>query len=345
MKFRHACIESLTAVLPDEIWSSVEIEQRLRPVYERLKLPEGRLELMTGIKARRMWAAGTRPSDASAAAGKAVLEHSAFEPEQIEAFIHCAVSRDMLEPATASFAHHKIGLGPRAQVFDLSNACLGFLNGLVTLGAMIDAGQIRCGMVVAGENGRPLVEQTLQQLLNPALSRNDIKPFFANLTIGSGAVAAIVCHEDFLPAGNPKHRLIAGAHLAATQHSELCQGDTADGGLQMQTDSEQLLLAGVQVALDTWNLFEKETGWTRQTPSRFICHQVGSMHRRKLYETVGLDLSRDFSTFETLGNTGSAALPTALALAVEQGAVKAGDKVALLGIGSGINSLMLAVEW
>ena len=345
MRFRHACIESLETVLPGEIWSSAEIEERLRPVYGRLKLPEGRLELMTGIKARRMWPAGTRPSDASALAGRAVLKKSAFQPDQIEAFIHCAVSRDMLEPATASFAHHKIGLGARAQVFDLSNACLGFLNGLVTLGAMIDAGQIRCGMVVAGENGRPLVEQTLQQLLNPGLSRNDIKPFFANLTIGSGAVAAIICHEDLLPVGAKKHRLIAGAALAATKHSELCQGDTADGGLQMQTDSEQLLLAGVQVALDTWNLFEQETGWTRETPNRFICHQVGSTHRRKLYETVGLDLNRDFSTFETLGNTGSAALPTALALAVDQGAVKSGDKVALLGIGSGINSLMLAVEW
>lgn len=344
MRFRHACIESLETVLPEEIWSSTQIEEQLRPVYERLKLPFGRLELMTGIKARRMWTGGTRPSDASAAAGRAVLKKSIFKADQIEAFIHCAVSRDMLEPATASFAHHKIGLGPRAQVFDLSNACLGFLNGLVTLGAMIDAGQIRCGMVVAGENGRPLVEQTLQQLMNPALNRNDIKPYFANLTIGSGAVAAIVCHEDLLPAGS-KHRLIAGAALASTQHSELCQGDTAGGGLQMQTDSEQLLLAGVQVALDTWNLFEQESGWTRETPNRFICHQVGSTHRRKLYETVGLDLERDFSTFESLGNTGSAALPTALSLAVEQGAVKPGDKVALLGIGSGINSLMLAVEW
>ena len=57
---------------------------------------------------------------------------------------------------------------------------------------------------------------------------------------------------------------------------------------------------------------------------RIITHQVGSTHRRKLYETVGLDLAKDFSTFETLGNTGSAAL---------------------LGIGSGLNCLMLAVEW
>lgn len=344
MRFRHACIESLATVLPEEIWTSVQIEERLRPLYDRLKLPAGRLELMTGIKERRQWPAGTKPSDASAKAGKAVLKRSGLKAEQVETFIHCAVSRDMLEPATASFAHHKIGLGASCQIFDLSNACLGFLNGLVTLGAMIDSGQIKCGMIVAGENGRPLVEQTVQHLLTAPLNRNEIKPFFANLTIGSGAVAAIVCHEDLLPTG-PKHRLLAGAYLSATQHSELCQGDTSGQGLQMETDSEQLLVAGVEVAKETWQKFEHETGWNRATPDHFICHQVGSMHRRKLYETVGLDLAKDFSTFETLGNTGSAALPTALALAVDRRVIKPGHKAALLGIGSGINSLMLAVEW
>ena len=344
MHFRHACIESLAAVLPDEIWTSHQIEARLQPLYERLKLPAGRLELMTGIKERRMWPAGTRPSEASAQAGRAVLAQSQFKSDHIEAFIHCAVSRDMLEPATAAFAHHKIGLGAHTQIFDLSNACLGFLNGLVTLGAMVDAGHIRCGLVVAGENGRPLVEQTLAHLLTAPLDRNAIKPFFANLTIGSGAVGAIVCHEDLLPTG-PKHRLLAGAYLAATQHSALCQGDTAGDGLAMQTDSEQLLLAGVAVAHDTWQLFAKETGWNCSTPDRIICHQVGHTHRKKLFERLDLDLAKDFSTFETLGNTGSAALPTALALAATQGAIKVGDKVALLGIGSGINSLMLGVEW
>ncbi len=346
MRFQKACIESLAAVLPEESWSSADIEAKLRPLYERLKLPEGRLELMTGIKARRFWPAGTKPSDASAAAGKAVLAKSSFKPEQMEVFLHSAVCRDMLEPATATFAHHRIGLGPDCQIFDVSNACLGFLNGLVTLGAMIDAGQIRCGMVAAGENGRPLVEETIRHLLAANLDRNAIKPFFANLTIGSGAVAAIVCHEDLLPAGAPKHRLVAGAVHSATKHSELCQGDSGgSGSLVMQTDSEQLLIAGVEVARKTWEKFEQETGWNRETPQRFICHQVGSMHRKKLYETVGLDLARDFSTFETCGNVGSVSLPATLAASVEAGAVKSGDKVALLGIGSGINCMMLAVEW
>ena len=345
MRFRHACIESIATVLPEESWTSADLEERLRPLYERLKLPHGRLELMTGIKARRFWPEGTRPSDASAAAGNTVLAHSRIARGEIEVLIHAAVCRDMLEPATATFVHHQLGLGPRTHVFDISNACLGFLNAMVTLGAMIDAGQIRCGMIVAGENGRPLVEQTIRHLLTAPLDRNTIKPFFANLTIGSGAVAAVLCHESMISAEQPKHRLVAGVCSSATQHSDLCQGGHAEeGGLAMQTDSEQLLLAGVETARTTWHAFEAETGWNRTTPARIICHQVGATHRRKLYETVGLDPAKDFSTFETLGNTGSAALPTALALAVEQGAVRPGDKVALLGIGSGINCLMLVVE-
>jgi 3-oxoacyl-[acyl-carrier-protein] synthase-3 len=344
MLFHATCLESLAVALPEEILTSVEIEARLRPLYERLKLPEGRLELMTGIRERRVWPTGTRPSDASAAAGKAVLARSGLQAEQVELFIHSAVCRDMLEPATASFAHRKIGLSATAQIFDVSNACLGFLNSLTIAAGLIESGQIKCALVAAGENGGPLVEQTLQTLLTQPLDRNGIKPYFANLTIGSGAVAAIVCHQD-LVSGRP-HRLLGGVARAETRHSELCQGDThgADS-LAMQTDSEALLVAGLALARDTWRDFTATTGWSEARVNRFICHQVGSTHRRKLYEALGLDLAKDFSTFETLGNTGSVALPATLAAAVAAGAVRDGDKVSLLGIGSGLNSLMLALEW
>jgi acyl-CoA:acyl-CoA alkyltransferase len=72
---------------------------------------------------------------------------------------------------------------------------------------------------------------------------------------------------------------------------------------------------------------------------------VGSTHRRKLYEALALDLTKDFSTFETLGNTGSVALPSTLARAAEAGALQPGERVGLLGIGSGLNCLMLGLEW
>ncbi|MCF7686789.1 MAG: 3-oxoacyl-ACP synthase III [Cephaloticoccus sp.] len=344
MKFSRTCIESLAVALPDDILSSAEIERRLQPLYERLRLPEGRLELMTGIRERRIWPEGTRPSDASAAAGKAALAKSGIAPQQVELFIHGAVCRDMLEPATASFAHRKIGLPATTQIFDVSNACLGFLNSLTIAASMIESGQIRCALIVAGENSRPLVEETLQTLLTRPLDRNGIKPYFANLTIGSGAVAAVVCHEDLVK--GRVHRLVGGVARSATAHSELCQGDThgADS-LAMQTDSEALLIAGVELARTTWHDFSERIGWNASDIDRFICHQVGSIHRRKLYETLGLDLAKDFSTFETLGNTGSVALPATLAAAIDAKCVVPGNKVGLLGIGSGLNCLMLALEW
>ena len=185
------------------------------------------------------------------------------------------------------------------------------------------------------------MEQTLRTLVERPLTRNEIKPYFANLTIGSGAVGAIVCHRSRVK--GRAHRLLGGVARAATQHSELCQGDShGTESLAMQTDSEQLLVAGVELAQQTWLDFTAEQG---AAFDRFICHQVGSAHRRKLYETLGLDLAKDFSTFETLGNTGSVALPATLEAAVSAGAIQEGQRIGLLGIGSGLNCLMLALEW
>jgi 3-oxoacyl-[acyl-carrier-protein] synthase-3 len=72
---------------------------------------------------------------------------------------------------------------------------------------------------------------------------------------------------------------------------------------------------------------------------------VGRAHRKLLLETLALDPAADFTTYETLGNTGSVALPVTAAMGVEQGRVQPGDRVALLGIGSGINVVMLGLDW
>ena len=64
-----------------------------------------------------------------------------------------------------------------------------------------------------------------------------------------------------------------------------------------------------------------------------------------MLETLGLDPTIDYATFDRLGNTGAVALPTAAALGIENGHVHKGDRVAMLGIGSGINVVMLGVEW
>jgi acyl-CoA:acyl-CoA alkyltransferase len=49
MQYHNVCLEAIAYTLPDEVVTSAEIEARLEPLYTRLRLPEGRLELMTGI--------------------------------------------------------------------------------------------------------------------------------------------------------------------------------------------------------------------------------------------------------------------------------------------------------
>jgi 3-oxoacyl-[acyl-carrier-protein] synthase-3 len=343
MHFKNVVLESLATALPPVALTSAALEERLRPLYERLKLPFGRLELMTGIKERRFWEPGTRPSAASARAVRAVLAKTTVPASALGLLVHGAVSRDMLEPATAAFVHRESGLPAQMQVLDLSNACLGFLNACTLLGGMIECGQVRAGIVACGENGGPLVEETIRRLCTSPLDRQQIKPYFANLTIGSGAVAAVLCHRDLAPAGSP--RLVGGVARAASEFSALCMGDRTEGeALAMQTDSEQLLVAGVETARLTWEDLRRELGYGEADFDRFVCHQVGVMHRKKLYETLGLDLAKDFSTFETMGNTGSVALPFTLAQARESGFITTGQRVGLLGIGSGINCVMLVLE-
>lgn len=344
MIFRSAVIDSLAYISPPTAWSSALIEEKLKPLYDRLRLPEGRLELMTGIKERRFWDHDVRPSEIAAEAGREALAQSGIDPQRIEVCIHASVCRDMLEPATASFVHRMTGLGDHTQLFDVSNACLGFLNAFGMLSAMIDSGQIKAGLVVSGENGKPLLERTIELLLERDLNRKTIKPYFANLTIGAGAVAAVVCHESLSPNG---HRLLGGISMTDTASNDLCQGAaSAQGpGLEMLTDSEELLMAGVALAERSWDRFKSEMGWDETTPDRVISHQVGAAHQRLLFDRLKLDPAKDFVSYPEFGNTGSAALPITLARAAEAGFVQKGHKVALLGIGSGLNCMMLAAQW
>ena len=57
MHYQNVCLESLAYTLPEEIVTSDQIESMLSPLYQRLRLPAGRLELMTGIRERRFWPA------------------------------------------------------------------------------------------------------------------------------------------------------------------------------------------------------------------------------------------------------------------------------------------------
>lgn len=348
MRFEHVCLESFGYALPEQVVSSADLEARLEPVYERFGLHVGRLELMTGIAERRFWKPGLMPSDAATLAGRRALEASQVSPDQIECLFHTAVSRDCLEPATASVVHHNLDLCQDALIYDISNACLGFINGMINLANMIELGQIKRGLIVAGESSRQLVETTINALLtNTELTKRELNGAFASLTIGSGAVALVMAHDSVSRTG---HRLVGGVFRAATRHNELCRGseDTgfaANSRMVMNTDAETLLIHGCELAAETWQRFTQTLGWSARDLDRTFTHQVGVAHRDQLYEAIGMPLEKDFATLPFLGNVGSVSLPITMAMGLEQDPPTRAERIAMLGIGSGLNSVMLGVQW
>lgn len=348
LRYENVCLETLAYTVPDEILTSEELEARLQPLYSRLRLPEGRLELMTGIRERRLWAPGTMPGEISIQTAAKALQQSGIDKQQVGALIHGSVCRDYMEPATAAGVHHGLGLPPECTLYDVSNACLGLLSGMVQVANMIELGQIQAGIVVGTESSRMLVETTIRKLNeDQSLTRNDVKLAVASMTIGSGSAAILLAHRSISRTGN---RLLGGLSWTNTDFCHLCRSgrDASIGGDHqplMWTDSENLMHEGVRTAQAAFGRFLNAVGWRAEDIRRAFCHQVGRMHRKLLFDALGLDASLDYSTLEWLGNTGSVALPITAAVGVENGCVRPGDRVALMGIGSGINVLMLGVQF
>lgn len=343
MRYENVFIEAFDYHLPDTVLTSFEIEDRIAGLYDKLGFEKGRLEALSGIKERRMWPLGTRPSDIAAKAGAKVLEKVEVDRRKIGAVIHTGVCRDLMEPATAVFVHEKLKLDPHCAVFDISNACLGFINGMFMAANMIELGQIESALIISGENSAPIYEDTIRVLNKPEnMSDLSFKAHIANFTLGSGAMACVLTHKNI---ATTNHKLLGGVFQADTSASEFCMASGDNQNQMMQTNTKELMKYGIRLTAVTWELFKREMEWTKESVDQFATHQISIQHQTKVYEALGLDISKDNPTFATLGNTGSVAAPISFAMAVEQGRITEGHNVCVMGIGSGLNCFMMGVNW
>jgi 3-oxoacyl-[acyl-carrier-protein] synthase-3 len=279
-------------------------------------------------------------------AGRKAIEAAGIDRERIGMLIYGAVCRENLEPASACAVADALGLPPGCQIYDVSNACLGVLNGMVNVANAIELGQIRAGLVVACESAREIVDLTIARL-NRAKNMEILRKTVATLTGGSGAVAVLL--SDGSLAG-PGHRIMGGVARSAPEHHRLCvwgpdTGIPGGTGHMAETDALKVLQNGVALGIDTFREFRGALALPDSKPDKIICHQVGATHQRTMLDAIGIPADRDFTTFRFLGNVGTVSLPITAAIAHERGFLVSGDTVGFLGIGSGLNCLMLGVEW
>jgi 3-oxoacyl-[acyl-carrier-protein] synthase III len=347
MRYTRVYIDSIGYELPPVVVTSAELEARLKGLYEALHIPEGQLEALTGIAERRWWNADYPVSEGAIAAARHALEGSNVRPDELDVMIYAGVCRELFEPATACRVAAGVGVSPGAAVYDLSNACLGVLNGMVDIANRIELGQVRAGMVVSCETAREINDIMIDRMLE-ARSMDAFKDSLATLTGGSGAAAVLLTDGSF--SAGRRRRLLGGVTQTAPQFHALCRWgiDAIRPRVFQQfmtTDSISVLKHGVDLGLRTWSAFLRKVGWMREQIDKVICHQVGAGHRETVLRVLGISEDKDFSTFPYLGNIGTVSLPLTAALAEDREFLQPGDRVAFLGIGSGLNCMMLGLEW
>ncbi len=331
---RNVALLSVSSTLASRVTTSEEIDARLKPVLKRLKLPQRLLQRVAGVHERRNWEGDQTFYTAAIDAGKRAMASAGITPDKVGMLINTSVTRKHLEPSVAVKMHDGLGLPSSAINFDIANACLGFVNGMTLASQLIDAGQIEYAVIIDGEDADEIQDNTIERLGRPDIDRTQFMSEFASLTLGSGAAAAVLGRADDNPNG---HRILGGVTRAATQFNELCVG-SVDG---MFTDAKALLKGGMQLVTSAWK--DARTDWSWASMDRYIMHQVSDVHTNAIIKAIGIDRERVPLTYPTLGNVGPASIP--ITLASQADSLNRGDRVLLMGVGSGLNTAMMELAW
>lgn len=349
-RFNNVCLQSFAVHLPPNEITSAQIEDQLGALYKKLGIPFGTLEKLSGVKSRYLWNPGTRPSQVATEACRVVMQKSGINKTDIGLLLNCSITRDYFEPATAILVHSNLGLAESTMAFDITNACMGFLNGVLTASNMIESGMIKSALVVSGETiERPLEACVKYILENPNIGREELLKLVPTFTLGSGAVAYLLTHKSL---DSSAHKILGGTTRSASQFSDLCIGNgdyfteqVEDFNPIMTTESAKLISSAATLGARTWKDTATLLDWVKQDINHIFCHQVGKQVNKAFYAEIGVDIEKEYTIYPKYGNLASAALPSALALGSEEKPLKAGEKILLMGFGSGLNSLFLGLEW
>jgi 3-oxoacyl-[acyl-carrier-protein] synthase-3 len=269
----------------------------------------------TGIRRRHMAAPGESTADMAAAACREALAQAGAEASEVDAIILATATPDSAFPSTATRVQEKLGIA-QGFSFDISAACTGFIYAVGVADSMIRAGNCRNVLVVGAEAFTRILDWT---------DRGTCVLF------GDGAGAVLLRAEDAGCAPDP--RGILSTHL----HSDGRHGDIlqVEGGLVRMAGREVFrhavskLASAVDEALAANGLAKSDVQWL--VPHQANLRIIDAMGRK-----LGLPPERVVVTVDRHANTSAASIPLALAEAVRDGRIKAGDMVLMEAIGGGL---------
>ncbi len=269
----------------------------------------------TGIEQRHI---GGTTASLSIESGRKALEMSGVDPLSIDALILATTTPDRTVPATSAAVQH--GLGLRCGAFDVNAACSGFVYGLVTAHGLIAIG-MRNILVIGTDTLSRITDWT---------DRNTA------ILFADGSGAAVIQATD-----GPGQLLGWDIDADGSLENLLY----ADIGKTLYMEGKEVFRRAVRIMVDSAEKSLKAARLTTSDITLVAPHQANIRIIEAACKRLDIPMSKTSWVGNKTGNTSSASIPLALFDAADNGRLKTGDNVLLVGFGAGMTAASAVIKW
>ncbi|TFE24983.1 beta-ketoacyl-ACP synthase III [Cohnella luojiensis] len=289
----------------------------------------------TGIRERRIAAQEQATSDLAYEASVQALKSAGISAEELDLIIVATITPDMFFPSTACLLQEKLG-AKKAAAFDLSAACSGFIYGLANATGFIKMGMYRHVLVVGAECLSRITDYT---------DRN------TSILFGDGAGAVILGE---VPEGRGFKSFKLGADGSGGELLKI-----SGGGSRLPSTEQSVSERRHYIEMNGRDVFKfavrvmgsaaeealASAGYEKSDIDLLVPHQANIRIIQSALERLDLSEDKAMINLDRYGNVSAASIPLALAEAVEEGRVKEGDCLVLVGFGGGLTWGASVLVW
>ena len=288
----------------------------------------------TGIRERRVVSPGETNSTISVGASRQALDVAGLMPKDIDLIVVATSSPDHFLPSVASQVQYQ--LGADCPAFTLAAGCTGFVYALATAHQFIATGTYDRVLVIGSE------------VISHYINWEDRTTC---VLFGDGA-GAVVLEASSQPSGvqsfvlgsdgsGAEYLIVRGGGAAFPMSHEMID----DKANYIEMDGRKVVKFAIRVMGEATLQAVEEAGLTLNDIDVLIPHQASLRLIERTARQLGLPMEKVIVNVDRYANTSAAAIPIALAEALEEGRIRDGMNVCMVGYGGGFTWAATVVRW
>jgi 3-oxoacyl-[acyl-carrier-protein] synthase-3 len=290
-----------------------------------LGMDPGWIVQRTGIRQRRHAPPEMATSDLCVEAARRCFERAGVAARDVDLVVVGTFTPDRPVCSTAATVQDRLGIPSGA--IEISAACAGFVYALATAAQFVATGASRRALVIGADCNSRIIDASVPKiyplfgdgagavLLEPGSREQGLLAY----TLGSDGSGAEMLYKEMGGSRLPPSReaIDRGLHLLVMDGKGVFKWAT-----RVLVESIKAVLGHARLELSDIDLF--------------VLHQANMRIIDAAADTLGIDRAKLVINLDRYGNTSGGSVPLALDEAVDEGRVRAGDKILMSGYGAGL---------